>query len=106
MVLVLSDEERKFLVEHIKRVRPGEFDFLKHMLRDIDAGANTPTLMFEKVKEYFKAEERGFPKTDPVFWTMRAGSIGKLLELGLITISFENSRSTYKLTSSGVQMTQ
>ena len=95
----LSKEEVRFLLNHMRDFRPGELAFLKHVTQLVRNGARNPTTLLNSVDEYFRADSRGMPTiTEAVVGTMRAGAVSKLVEMGVLRIEKDGTRSTYSLT--------
>lgn len=90
----LSEEEFRFLVDHLGEHRPGELRFLKHVARSIGGGRDTPSKLLDTVHDYLKREK--YPGlTHNVAVTMRVGAVGKLVECGVVTLKNEFGAVTY-----------
>lgn len=90
----LSEEEFRFLVDHLAKHKPGELRFLKHVARSIGGGKDTPSKLLDAVHDYLKREK--YPGlTHNVAVTMRVGAVGKLVESGVITVKNEFGAVTY-----------
>ena len=94
------DEEVTFLVDHLREIRPGEFDFLSFVMQAIASGSDTPALVKDDVQRFLKQKHEAGVKianevTDSVVRTMTAGATSKLTELGCITITRVGRKSTY-----------
>ena len=92
---VFSDEERSFLVEHLRQNVKSEATAVKSLLQWIEAGQNTP----EKLNDLVKGLNREWSWNEAI--TMRAGLISRLSELGIISRSKNGIYVTYSLTPFG-----
>jgi len=96
------DEEVTFLIDHIREVRPGEFDFLSFVMQAIASGSDSPALVKGDVQRFLKQKHEANVKianeiTESVIKTMAAGATSKLTELGCIKITRTGRKSTYSV---------
>jgi predicted transcriptional regulator len=101
----LSEEEVRFLLDHIFYNLPNEFDHMKTILNLIKTQNKTRDSMNASLRSYY--EER-FSElwSDAVVNTMRAGSIGRMLEMGLIIRDKKGKNVSYSLTDLGDDVTK
>jgi len=99
-----SNEEVSFLVDHIKSIRPGEYEFLVFTLASIKKGADTPTKLRGRIFEFLKGKDLQIKLSDKVANTMQVGAIGRLVEMGLLKIEKEAQKSRYLVTEKGEEL--
>jgi hypothetical protein len=96
-----SDEEISFLIDHIRKTRPGEYDFMKLTLTSIKRGDSTPTKLKDKINEFLKNKDLGFKFSEKVAITMQVGATGRLIELGLLKIEKQAQKTKYVVSNGG-----
>jgi|GEM_PF-2834368 hypothetical protein len=93
-----SNEEIKYLLNHIKLKVPSEAELFRFIVTKITEGLNTPDHMNSSLKLFL--EER-FPKekgyTDKSVASLRAGITSRMVELKVIKLDKKGSRSYYAL---------
>jgi hypothetical protein len=95
-----SEEEVRFFLKHIvAHVRSEEFAYLT-ILRGIDAGANTPDLLDDVLRELVPAD-RMQRLTASFLSSQRSGAISRMSDLGLVERAREGVRVTYISTNLG-----
>jgi len=99
-----SSDEVSFLVDHIKAVRPGDYEFLVFTLSSIKKGADTPTKLRVMIFDFLKGKDLEIKISDKVANTMQVGAIGRLVEMGLLKIEKEAQRSRYLVTEKGGEL--
>lgn len=97
----LSSDEVSFLIDHIKSVRPGEYEFLIATLSSIKKGANTPTKLRDHIFGFLKGKDLGVRLSEKVASSMQVGVIGRLVEMRFLRIEKDAQRSKYRLTQQG-----
>lgn len=97
----MSREEVVFLVDHMRRFRPGELNFLQSVVSAVSKGSNSPTALFTSVEEYFRTNVVWPNLTQAVVGTMRAGAVSKLVEMGVLGINKIGARSEYYVIEDG-----
>ncbi len=91
----LSDKEVQFYLKHVRKLIPAEADLMDLVLSSIDRGYNSP----EKLKEVVANYDSNLKPTKAN--TIRSGLIGRLSELGLISIIRTGRMIRYELTKTG-----
>jgi len=92
----LSEDELRFLVNHLAKCRPGELEFLRQVAKLVKSGINSPPPLTDSVENYLK--DIGYePLTKAVVTTMRVGAISKLTELGVVSIDIKKGESHYSI---------
>jgi len=100
----LSPDEVSFLIEHIKSVRPGEYELLAFTLSSIKKGADTPTKLQDSIFDFLKGKDLRIKLSEKVANSMQVGVIGRLVEMRLIKIKKEAQRSKYLLMQKGEKL--
>jgi len=96
----LSEEERSFLIQHIRHNVPIEDFAIRAVLTALDAGARNPDELDSALKEYMP--ERSDQPFSPAFLsTQRAGAISRMTDLGLVEREREGLRVAYVTSESG-----
>lgn len=91
----LSPKEVDFLLSHIKRSLPIEFEFITTLLQWISQGTRTP-------EELTKRIQRAYPEwSRKVANSMRTGALGRMHDLGLIIRERDGRHVTYELQPGG-----
>jgi hypothetical protein len=85
-----SDEEARFLLEHLREFKIGEYRFLNTVACLVAEGKSREDLNH--------AIERAYPAWASVASTMRAGAIGRLGDLGLLERDRHGLHVEYRLT--------
>jgi hypothetical protein len=91
----LSEEEVKFIQEHIASQLPTEAKLIHLILTAIKGGIATPERLNDKVGKFNPEWKEGEAST------MRSGIVSRIRELGLLTVEKDGVKVTYKLTKSG-----
>jgi len=97
----LSSDEVSFLIDHIKSVRPGEYELLVFTLNSIKKGADTPTKLRSKIFDFLKDIDLQMKLSEKVANTMQVGAIGRLVEMRLLKIEKDAQKSKYLVTERG-----
>lgn len=104
----LSNEEIEFIIKTLFQRKKSEIDLMKYTLQYIKDGKNHPEDGKELTKKYLdnKYPDIARNKKDGSFSileanTIRAGTISRLTELGLLKIQKKGFTSEYKITDSG-----
>jgi hypothetical protein len=92
----LSDEERRFLIEHISVELPEERKLMRYLLQSIKGGAANPHALQEEVK---KLRPTLNERTELV--TFRSGLLSRMSELRLLTRARNGVSVRYHVTSEG-----
>ena len=100
----LSSEEVSFLVDHVKSVRLGEYEFLVFTLDSIKKGADTPTKLRGRIFSFLKGKDLQIKLSEKVANTMQVGAIGRLVEMRLLKIEKEAQKSKYLVTKKGEKL--
>ena len=100
----LSSDEVSFLIDHIKSVRPGEYELLTFTLNSVKKGADTPTKLRDNIFGFLKGKDLRIKLSEKVTNTMQVGAIGRLVEMRLLKIEKEAQRSKYLLTQKGEEL--
>jgi len=99
-----SGEEVSLLVDHIRSIRPGEYEFLGFALDSVKKGANTPTKLRSEVLDFLNRKQLQMRLSEKVANTMQVGAIGRLVEMRLLKIEKEAQKSKYLLTKKGEEL--
>ena len=91
----LSDEEVKFILEHILSQLPTEAKLVHLVLTAVKEGIATPQRLNERVGKLNPDWKEGEVST------IRSGIVSRTRELGLLTVEKDGVKVTYKLTKSG-----
>jgi hypothetical protein len=90
----LSEEERAFLIQHIRDNVPVEDFTIRTVLAALEAGARNPDDLDSALREYMP--ERGDEPFSPAFLsTQRSGAISRMTDLGLVVREREGLRVAY-----------
>lgn len=90
----LSEEERAFLIQHIRDNVPVEDFGIRAVLAALEAGARNPDDLDSALREYMP--ERTDEPFSPAFLsTQRAGAISRMTDLGLVLREREGLRVAY-----------
>jgi hypothetical protein len=92
----LSDEERRFIIEHISVELPEERKLMRFVLQSIKAGAANPDALQEEVK---KLKPKLNKRTELV--TFRSGLLSRMFELRLLTRERNGLSVRYCVTPEG-----
>lgn len=90
----LSSEEISFLIDHIKKIKPGEYDFLSYIYHLIKNGNNTPSALSETIPQFF---DKYNISSSAIMNSFQIGAIGRLLEMQFIKIQKNGIYSIYKI---------
>jgi hypothetical protein len=96
-----SDEEKSFLITHIKYNVPVERCAYTTIIEEIMGGNNTPEQLDQAIKNRFK-DSQGNNISDSFLSTQRSGAISRMAELGLINRIREGIRVKYEATEAGI----
>lgn len=99
--LPLSEEEKQFLLDHIKSKMPGEYDFMKAYYRALCNGAKSPSDIAVQTNAYLREKLSGEAPTDSVLATMTSGVQSRMVEVGLVAFQRVGTSSRYELTEFG-----
>jgi predicted transcriptional regulator len=97
----LSAAEVKFLLEHLRANRPGEFQFMLSVLRLIKEGTVTPTTLRQKVNLFLSKTYPTMKISEKFVNTLLVGLMGRLVEMRLVEITKDAQKSKYSITVSG-----
>jgi len=100
----LSSDEVSFLMNHIKSVRPREYEFLVFILGSIKKGDDTPIKLKSRVFDYLKGIKLHIRLSEKVANTMQVGAIGRLVEMRLLKIKKQAQKSKYSVTEKGEKL--
>jgi hypothetical protein len=100
----LSSDEVSFLMNHIKSVRPREYEFLVFILRSIKKGDDTPTKLQSRIFDYLQGIDLQIKLSAKVANTMQVGAIGRLVEMRLVKIEKQAQKSKYSVTERGEKL--
>lgn len=100
----LSSDEISFLVNHIKSIRPGEYEFLVFTLDSIKKGADTPTKLRGRIFDFLNDKNLPITLSEKVANTMQVGAIGRLVEMRLLKIEKDAQKSKYLVTDKGEEL--
>jgi hypothetical protein len=100
----LSNDEVSFLIDHIKSVRAGEYEFLTYTLNSIRKGANTPMKLQGRIFDFLKNKNLQIKLSEKVANTMQVGAIGRLVEMRLLKIEKQAQKSKYLVTEKGDEL--
>ena len=90
----LSEDERAFLIQHIRDNVPVEDFAIRAVLAALEAGARNPDDLDSALREYMP--ERSDEPFSPAFLsTQRAGAISRMTDLGLVVREREGLRVAY-----------
>lgn len=92
----LSNDEVEFYLSHVTMSLPGEKDAISMLMRLIGEGANTRYELDDAVRKKFPNKW-----SDETSSTMRAGSMSRIFELGLIEKERKGVRVFYRLSDRG-----
>ena len=90
----LSEEERAFLIQHIRDNVPVEDFAIRAVLAALDAGARNPDDLDNALGKYMP-ERSNEPFSHAFLSTQRAGAISRMTDLGLVVREREGLRVTY-----------
>lgn len=96
----LSDEERDFLLVHIKSCVPVENSAYRTVLRAVADGINTPDELDDHLRS-FVSQDREKPITGEFITTQRSGVVSRMVDLRLIERSRVGPRVSYRCTEAG-----
>lgn len=99
-----SSGEVSFLVDHIKSVRPEEYEFLVFTLDSIKKGADIPTKLRGRIFDFLKGKDLQIKLSEKVANSMQVGAIGRLVEMRLLKIEKEAQKSRYLVTEKGEEL--
>lgn len=99
-----SSQEVSFLVDNIKSVRPGEYEFLVFTLDSVKKDANTPTKLRGRIFDFLNGKDLQMKLSEKVANTMQVGAIGRLVEMRLLRIEKEAQKSKYSVTGKGEEL--
>ncbi|MDN5867802.1 MAG: hypothetical protein L0H55_10445 [Candidatus Nitrosocosmicus sp.] len=88
----LSNEETLFLLQQIKRVRPGEFEFLNLVFKLIENGSDNPTALNRNIQDYFISNNFSTASLKSIL----VGCIGRLVEMKIIKIRKNGVYTNYQ----------
>jgi hypothetical protein len=97
----LSDDEKQFLISHIRSKMPGEYDFMMAYSKTLDDGATSPSDIGTRLASYLRDHLTDQTVTDSVLTTMVYGVQSRMIELGLVMFEREGTSSNYRLTEDG-----
>jgi hypothetical protein len=95
----LSEEERAFLIQHIRDNVPVEDFAIRTVLTAIEAGAWNPDDLDAALREYMP-ERSDQPFSSAFLSTQRAGAISRMTDLGLVVREREGLRVAYRASES------
>lgn len=96
----LSEEERAFLIQHIRGMVPVEDFAIRAVLTALEAGARSPDDLDSALKVYMPdRSEKPFSRA--FLSTQRAGAISRMTDLGLVLREREGLRVTYAASELG-----
>tara|TARA_B110000003_G_C16643246_1_gene530996 strand:+ start:146 stop:1339 length:1194 start_codon:yes stop_codon:yes gene_type:complete len=88
----LSENEKSFLINHLKNEYSSEYDATLKLLKKIDEGYNKPTSLMNSMKEYFDSD-----LTNSALNTTVNGLVSRATELSLLTKEKIGLNVTYNL---------
>lgn len=95
--------EIHFLMNHVKKVRPGEYQFLDYLFTSVKNGMNTPQEIGNQVTDYVKknkwANSHGGHISEAELNTMKVGGMARLVEMRLIRIEKDGIHTKYQASS-------
>lgn len=92
-------DELRYLLRHVKQVRPGEYHFLNHLFKSVRSGINTPEKLMPVARTY--ADRKGWKNaegkslSDAAINSYKVGGIGRLVEMRLLRIEKDGTNSKY-----------
>jgi hypothetical protein len=95
----LSEQETRFLLEHIRSFVPREHAAYLSVLHAIEGGGSTPETLDAALRLLENAVDAKI--SDPYLSTQRAGVVSRMTELGLVTRQREGIRVSYSITPEG-----
>jgi len=96
----LSSTEQLFIVEHIRRNLPKEFEVMKSVLDGIRGGLDTPTKLDNVCRSVYGKDAQNW--TAGHLTSMRAGVVSRVSELGLLSREWTGRNVKYKVTEDGL----
>lgn len=97
----LSPQEQIFLIEHIKKSLPFEYEHMSLIAQVLDAKDATVDDVGREVMRWYKKREPTAKWTDGMVTTMAAGALSRMAELGLVCRTEPKRGSPYQLTREG-----
>lgn len=94
----LSEDERNYYIEHVKKNIEQEWDAITWMLNHIGDNVVHPSLLDEELKKECKKW------TDDMAVTQRAGALGRFMDLGIIGKHKDGVTATYYVTDFGKEL--
>ncbi|MFQ5910118.1 MAG: hypothetical protein ACE5IJ_05275 [Thermoplasmata archaeon] len=94
----MSPAEVQFLLNHFRSFMDGEFRFIKGLLQWISQGMDSPETLTRQVQREYPEWSR------KVASTMRAGALGRMQELNLISRLREGRQITYCVENAGLEL--
>jgi hypothetical protein len=91
-----TEEETLFLLQHIRRIKPGEYEFLSFLYRSMKGGATDPKKISLLVTKYMEKTEY----TPAMIASLQSGAMARLVEMRLIRIVKDGIYTSYKLQQS------
>jgi hypothetical protein len=95
----LSEEETQFYLEHIRLHVPGELTAFKLLVGAIRRGLNTPEKLNRRVSDAYPLWSAAMVNTQ------RAGTVSRLVELGVVSRQMNGKNVKYTCTEIGQQFT-
>lgn len=103
-VTALSQDEKKFITDHILKNLPNESLHIAHTLNLIKTGTDSRMELNKKLRKFYN---KNFPNyvnwSDAVVNTMRAGLLGRIYELGLLGKKKEGKKVQYSVSDDGTR---
>lgn len=87
----LSDQEIQYLLSHISRTRPGEYQFLDFLFKAVHDGANTPQKLSPLISRYFGARKYSAAQQN----NLQTGGIARLIEMRFLRIEKDGIYTKY-----------
>lgn len=95
--------EIHFLMNHVKKTRPGEYQFLDYLFTSVKNGMDTPQEIGNQVADYVKKNKwtnsRGESISEAELNTMKVGGMARLVEMRLIRIEKDGIHTKYQASS-------
>jgi len=102
----LSEEEVMFLLHHIYHNLTNEYNHIRTILNLIKTKDKTREALNISLRSYYEEYFSGSSWSDAVVNTMRAGSLGRLIEMGLVKRNKKGRNVSYSLTDLGDDVTK
>lgn len=98
----LAAQEQLFLIEHVRRTLPREFEIMLSILRVVKEDTATPAQLDGVARETYGEQARTWSGGHVT--TMRAGLVSRMWELGLLTREWHGRQVRYHLTENGLAL--